>query len=330
MKSFRALFLLLFCCLNFNLIFAQNSAPEGIYYQAVARDDQGSELILTNLSLQISIKENAEVIYTENHSVTSDLFGLFELVIGNGQAQTVESFEEITWEASQYFLMVSLDLGTGYELLSETQLLSVPYSLYSSTALNVINDNVIDADADPSNELVESFQIVEDSLKLTEANTTYSVALSDIFEDGDWDLAADSVVHNSEQTNKVGINTTSPSSTLHVNGTLAVGVLNTGAFEYDQFIQLNREQSVVLCDVTTGPIQVTLPDASECTGRIYHIKKYSEDLNDELGQTVTINTLNNQTIDNQQFRILDVDKFQELTIISDGSNWFIISRSNAQ
>ena len=69
--------------------------------------------------------------YSETHNTTTDQFGLFNVVIGLGNI--IEgSFDSIQWGADSHFLKVELDAtgGTNYSLVSTTQMMSVPYSLY--------------------------------------------------------------------------------------------------------------------------------------------------------------------------------------------------------
>ena len=53
--------------------------------------------------------------------------------------------------------------GTSYQFMGTSQLLSVPYALHAE---NVTNDNVNDADADPTNEL-QAISISNDTIYLS-------------------------------------------------------------------------------------------------------------------------------------------------------------------
>ncbi len=116
--------------------FAQT--PQAVCYQGVATDQQGRELISQNIRVRLSILKTsasgAEE-WVENHSVTTDGFGLFDLPIGlgmrTGGAQTV--FSNIKWGLDRYYLKVEMDItgGTNYVLMGVNQLISVPYALYS-------------------------------------------------------------------------------------------------------------------------------------------------------------------------------------------------------
>ncbi len=321
----KFMFLCVIALISLNTI-AQNT-PQGIYYQAVARGDSGDELANENLSVRIDILEESILVYSEFHSPTTDQFGLFELVIGTGTVEEGE-FSTINWGAADHFLTVALDSGDGFEEVSTTQFLTVPYSFYSARAATA--DDVNDADADPSNETIQNFGISGDNLELQEAGQIFSVPLAQLADDGDWELNSG----NQTLTNtglSVGVNTTTPSSTLEVNGSLGV---NVSVVESDPNITvettLGENNHVVLCDVVSGPIIVNLPDAVNATGRMYTIKRYdssSTTFGFNAFNQLTISPTAGQTIDNQTQLNVGGNTWSQLTLISDGSNWFITSFS---
>ena len=121
-------------------IYAQT--PDGINYQSVVRDGSGQIVVAQDIILQISILQGSatgENVYTENHSVTTNNFGLVNLTIGEGEVQTGD-FAVIKWGSSSFFLKTAVDLSGGgsFQELGVTQFLSVPYSLYSNTSGNGI------------------------------------------------------------------------------------------------------------------------------------------------------------------------------------------------
>ncbi|MFM2018391.1 MAG: hypothetical protein RL007_2047, partial [Bacteroidota bacterium] len=93
-------------------LFAQ--APEGINYQAIARDLTGSELANTPVAVQVHIMNSSlTTIYQEDHNATTNAFGLFNIVIGQGQNPT-SNFSNINWAASPYYLRIYVDAnGSG-------------------------------------------------------------------------------------------------------------------------------------------------------------------------------------------------------------------------
>lgn len=131
-------------------------APEGFKYQAVVRDAQN--IILTNqdVGIQLAILQgspNGSAEYTETFTPTTNEYGLITLEIGNGTSS--DDFTVIVWSNGPYFLEVAIDVtgGSSYSVMGTSQLMSVPYALFSKNAEHVINDLVDDADADPTNEI---------------------------------------------------------------------------------------------------------------------------------------------------------------------------------
>ncbi len=116
-------------------IVIQAQAPQGINYQAVARDASGSVLDGVSGTVRISILDSigGNVLYQEEHSVTTNQFGLFNVVIGQGTALQ-NAFSTINWSLGKKYLEVEADFGNGYENMGTTQLVSVPYALYAETS----------------------------------------------------------------------------------------------------------------------------------------------------------------------------------------------------
>ena len=124
-KAFQNLSLAFLFCLFFSFTRAQ--APQGINYQAVARDGSGSLLTNTAISVEFKIHKGGAtgtVSYSETHNPTTNDYGLFDLVIGGGTPGS-GAFDAIDWHGDSYFLEVSID-GTS---ISTMQLMSVPYAL---------------------------------------------------------------------------------------------------------------------------------------------------------------------------------------------------------
>lgn len=111
-------------------------APEGINYQALARDAQGAVLANENLNVQFSIRSgtaNGTIEYQETHFSTTNDFGLFDAVIGDGTPVS-GTFSSIDWGNNSFFLQVEVDPGGGMVDLGTTQLVSTPYALFAKEA----------------------------------------------------------------------------------------------------------------------------------------------------------------------------------------------------
>jgi hypothetical protein len=120
-------------------ISAQN-VPDGINYQAVARNSVGSVYVNQAISVKLTIlaggAAGAEQ-YSETHSVTTNGFGLFSLKIGGGTPVT-GTFNDITWNTTNQFIKIEVDPtgGTNYTNIGTNELLSVPFALYAETSGN--------------------------------------------------------------------------------------------------------------------------------------------------------------------------------------------------
>ena len=161
----RILLLMVLLCTGF---FTWGQAPEGIKYQAVARNSSGEVFANQTLSVQIKLLKgnpNGNPIYQEIHEVKTNKFGLFSLVIGQGEPHT-GSFQSIEWGSDRYYAEIGIDPegGDHYTMMGSSPLLSVPYAFFSNQT-----GNTEDADADPANELQEIW-LKGDSLNISGGN----------------------------------------------------------------------------------------------------------------------------------------------------------------
>lgn len=113
--------------------------PQGVNYQAVARDGSGNVIANQNIRVQLSILQanpNGSVAYAETHLVTTNTLGLFSLVVGKG-TPSFGTFSAINWAANDKYLKVELDPngGTNYLFMGTTQLLSVPFAFVADSSL---------------------------------------------------------------------------------------------------------------------------------------------------------------------------------------------------
>ncbi len=111
--------------------------PQSFKYQAVARDANNTVLKNSNLGLKFEIRQgslNGSAVYSETFTVTSNSAGIFSVNIGEGNV-TGGAFSSINWGSDDFYLNVALDAngGTNYQDMGTTQLLSVPYSLYTGS-----------------------------------------------------------------------------------------------------------------------------------------------------------------------------------------------------
>jgi len=135
MKHFFTLILSLSLSLS---VFAQ--APQGLNYQAVARDLSGQVLQNQQLGIRISILNGSTlgpVVYQETFAPKTNDLGLFTIAVGYGTA-TSGNFDAISWGGGKKFIKVEMDPsgGTAYSDLGTTELMSVPYALFAAKSGN--------------------------------------------------------------------------------------------------------------------------------------------------------------------------------------------------
>lgn len=194
-------------------------SPENFNYQAVLRDNSGSLLQNQTVTVRVGIYDGNSLSYEEDHSVSTDQYGLVNLKIGDGAVNT-GTFSNLDWSQNQYEIKVEVDNGNGFQNLGQEPLSSVPYALHSASsdpgALNDLND--VNASS-PSNNEVLKF------------NGTDWVPGTDNTGGGSaWSSSGNTVYYNG---GTVGIGTSSPSESLEVNGNIKLGdTLRFGSAEY--------------------------------------------------------------------------------------------------
>jgi len=116
---------------------AYSQSPSKFTYQSVVRDGSGKLLSNKEISFRISVLKNSDtgtVVFEEEHSVTTNINGLATMIIGMGNGS--DDLSLVEWGNGSYFLKVEIDPEGGFNFIAEdtTQLLSVPYALYSSSS----------------------------------------------------------------------------------------------------------------------------------------------------------------------------------------------------
>jgi len=112
--------------------------PQAFKYQAVARTSSGNLIQNQLVAFRISILQGSPsgtLLYQERHTTNTNNYGLANLDIGDGIV-LAGTFSNIDWAAGETFIKVEFDPmgGTTFTDMGTTQLLSVPYSLYSETS----------------------------------------------------------------------------------------------------------------------------------------------------------------------------------------------------
>ncbi len=116
--------------------FAQS--PQKMSYQAVVRNTSGVLQANQTVGMKISILQGSETgtaVYVETQTKTTNANGLVTLEIGSGTLVS-GTFSGIDWSNGTYFIKTETDPtgGTNYTITGTSQILSVPYALYSKIA----------------------------------------------------------------------------------------------------------------------------------------------------------------------------------------------------
>jgi hypothetical protein len=105
-------------------------------YQAVIRNTSNALIVNQPVGMKISILQgsvNGTAAYIETQNPTTNTNGLVSIEIGGG---TIVSgvFANIDWSNGPYFIKTETDPngGTSYSITGTSQLLSVPFALYST------------------------------------------------------------------------------------------------------------------------------------------------------------------------------------------------------
>lgn len=133
MMNHRLLFAIFLFLMAGSWLHAQT--PQGISYQAVARNG-GNVVSNSFIQVRFTIAADGTSVYQEEQNLQTNEFGLFSTTIGEGSA-SLGTFAGIDWTNGAFTLGVELNLGSGYESMGESDLESVPFSLFAEKAASV-------------------------------------------------------------------------------------------------------------------------------------------------------------------------------------------------
>ncbi|HKL67445.1 MAG TPA: hypothetical protein VJ877_06095, partial [Bacteroidales bacterium] len=141
MRPYLITILLIISC-TMQTVHAQS--PHQLNYQAVVRDASGNIIPNADIAMKISILQggsSGSAVCTEEFFVTSNDYGLVKLKIGSNNPA---AFEVIDWTAGPYFIKTEIDDDGDavYTEMGTSQMLSVPYAMYATTAGNTTGDSL--------------------------------------------------------------------------------------------------------------------------------------------------------------------------------------------
>jgi hypothetical protein len=126
----------------------QNTPPDGMLYQAVARDPSGNLATKRTIYVRTSILQGSAtgtVIYSDEHKVSSNADAMFAVVVGQGRflSGSFGKFNDIPWGNDKYFFNLKISVAPSlpgsswkpvYSDMGTSQFWSVPYALFSGTS----------------------------------------------------------------------------------------------------------------------------------------------------------------------------------------------------
>lgn len=132
----------IFSFLFASMLFAfclQAQAPQKFSYQTVIRNASNQLLVGQTVGIKISILQgsaNGSAVFSETHTPQTNANGLATLEIGGGSLLS-GNFASINWANGLFFVKTETDPngGNNFTITNTSQLLSVPYALYSGNGI---------------------------------------------------------------------------------------------------------------------------------------------------------------------------------------------------
>ena len=133
---------------SLTILNAQDAPPQAFSFKATIKGANNQPVVNQMINLKITILQddiNDIATYSEYFTPTTNHYSQVDVEIGKGHVLS-GIFSSIDWSAHNYFLKAEVDAkgGTNYQLMSVSQLLSVPYAMYAGEAGSVSNYNETD------------------------------------------------------------------------------------------------------------------------------------------------------------------------------------------
>jgi hypothetical protein len=257
----------------------------GIYYQAVAIDDVGKEIVGTDITgkplnqkaigVRFTITKglNGAVQWEETHTTNTDKYGLFNLIIGKGTTTANKPYArllDIPWIDADHFLKVEISTKNdgNFKLVSNQQFMTVPYSFYTDdiaddaiTTFKILDSAILNRDINTG--AVDSRTILNETI-LAEDIDTSAVTTSEILDS--------TIINRDLQTGSVDTRTVLDSTIL--NRDIRTGSVDTRVILDSTIINRDLQSgsvdtrvildsTIINTDIRTGAINSrTILDAS--------------------------------------------------------------------
>ncbi|TLX72605.1 hypothetical protein E9993_17365 [Labilibacter sediminis] len=259
---------------SFHTISAQNIGDlDGIYYQAVALDDETQEIVGVDIEAKplynreigvrftISKGLDGDIQWEETHVTTTDKYGLFTLTIGQGDVSSTAYARllDIPWIDADQFLKVEISTKNdgNYKIVSNQKFMAVPYAFYTDDIADdairtekILNEEILAEDIKEG--AVETSEILNETILAEDINTD-AVETSEILNET---ILAEDIKEGAVETSEI------------LNETILAEDISTGAVESAEILNgtiVNEDIANTTIDLTTKVTNV-LPVANGGTG----------------------------------------------------------------
>lgn len=137
--------LLCFAAVFFSFAFTFAQVPNKMSYQLVVRNASNNLITNQTVGMRFNILQGSATgtsVYVETQNPTTNINGLASVELGAGIVVS-GNFLGIDWANGPYFLQTETDPsgGSNYTIVSTSQLLSVPYALFSGNGIRGVSSS---------------------------------------------------------------------------------------------------------------------------------------------------------------------------------------------
>jgi uncharacterized protein (TIGR02145 family) len=224
-------------------VMAGAQVPHAFKYQALARDDAGNILINWEIGLKVSIIQVEKEVYVETHQVTTNNYGIIDIVIGKGKVQKGD-FNDILWGQESHSIKIEMDIngGSDYREIATSQLYAVPYALYAEQAGKI---------ADKGNETYMSTAKSQQPKAKNDQNNRNGTPNSK--------FPSDTSSYMNLNAGNLGVGTTDPQEKVDVNGNVKA----------DKMVLVDENDNQWVMYVDTTGVLVLISKFVECGDSLY-------------------------------------------------------------
>ncbi len=278
MKKLYMILGIIVLCLISLFSYSQNIGDlKGIYYQAVAIDENGKEIVGIDvegkplyektIGVRFTITKglNGTIEWEETHTAITDKYGLFSLIIGMGEPGANGEYEkmlDIPWIDADQFLKVEISTKNdgNYKMVSNQQFMAVPYSFYTDDIADnairtekILNETILAEDIGTGS--VETSEILDETI-LAEDIATGAVESSEILNET---ILAEDIGTGSVETSEIldetilaeDIATGAVESSEILNETILAEDIGTGSVETSEIL----DETILAEDIATGAVE---------------------------------------------------------------------------